>query len=230
VKQLALLIPGLDGTGRLYYRQVDALSARYRVQPWAFLPRARFTYSDLVQELGEATANEPPASIVVVGESFGGTVAMHYVLAFPGRVRLLALINTFPYYKPKMRILAGLLLAPMLKWSGIREVKNFVVDRMLALEGITREDRRCYREIIRTVNARAYRRRLTLVREIDLRARLQDIPVRTIVFASGRDKIVPSISAARHMAASIPCAELHVFPRAGHALLLTPGFSLADYL
>ena len=230
MKQLALLIPGLDGTGRLYYRQVDALSARYRVQPWAFLPRARFTYSDLVQELGEATANEPPASIVVVGESFGGTVAMHYVLAFPGRVRLLALINTFPYYKPKMRILAGLLLAPMLKWSGIREVKNFVVDRMLALEGITREDRRCYREIIRTVNARAYRRRLTLVREIDLRARLQDIPVRTIVFASGRDKIVPSISAARHMAARIPCAELHVFPRAGHALLLTPGFSLADYL
>jgi hypothetical protein len=32
------------------------------------------------------------------------------------------------------------------------------------------------------------------------------------------------------MASKIPNAEVHEFPRAGHALLLTPGFSLAAYL
>jgi pimeloyl-ACP methyl ester carboxylesterase len=118
----------------------------------------------------------------------------------------------------------------MLNWRGIRGVKNLVVDRMLEREGILNRDRRCYQEIIKTVDARAYRRRLRLVREIDLRSRLPEISVRTIVFASGRDRIVPSVSAATLMAARIPDAELHVFPQAGHALLLTPGFSLADYV
>ncbi len=229
-KPLALLIPGLDGTGRLYYRQVDPLSARYRVRPWEFRPRRHFTYADLVDELGAATSDEPPGSMVVVGESFGGGIALHYVIAFPHRVRLLALINTFPYYAPRLRVLAGFFLAPMLNWRGIQEIKNLLVDRILAWEGILSEDRRRYHEIIRTVDAAAYRRRLALVRELDLRGRLRELAVPTLLFASGRDKIVPSVSSARLMASRISGAELHVFPRAGHALLLTPGFSLADYL
>ena len=63
-----------------------------------------------------------------------------------------------------------------------------------------------------------------------MRARLGEIRARTLLFASGRDKIVPSLAEARFMASRIPRAELHEFPRAGHALLLTPEFFLADYL
>jgi pimeloyl-ACP methyl ester carboxylesterase len=48
--------------------------------------------------------------------------------------------------------------------------------------------------------------------------------------ASRRDKLVPSIGEAHYMAARIPNAYVHEFPEAGHALLLTPGFSLADFV
>lgn len=227
---LALLIPGLDGTGLLYYRHLEPLGRRYRVRAWELPRHAAFDYRDLVGEIDRATAGEEPGSMVVVGESFGGTVAMHLALARPERIRTLVLVNTFPRYRRQGRIRLACRLAPLLNWPATQRLKNAVADRTLALEGIAAEDRRRYREIIDRVDPAGYRRRLELVRSVDLRTRLEAIAVPTILFASGRDKIVPSITEARFMASRIPRARLYEFPRAGHALLLTPGFSLADYL
>jgi len=229
-KPLALLIPGLDGTGLLFYRQVEALSARYRIRAWNFRRRSRFDFPGLVEELREGTEGEEPKSILVVGESFGGPIALHYVLALPERVRSLALINAFPYYRGRRRIRLICALAPLLRWSAARGVKNWLVDRTLAFEGILPGDRARYRRIVQQIDQHAYRQRLELVKQVDLRAELEKITVPTILFASGRDKIVAAVREARGMASIIPHAKLHEFPRAGHALLLTPGFSLADYL
>jgi pimeloyl-ACP methyl ester carboxylesterase len=230
MKPLALLIPGLDGTGEMFYRQIAALSPCHRVLAWKFRDRSSFDFHDLVEELGEGTAGEEPGSILVVGESFGGTVAIHYVLAYPERVSCLALINTFPYYRPRRRILLGRRLVPFLRVKGLKNIKDFIVDRVLAREGVPEEDRETYRRIVQLVNLGAYQRRLELVQQVDLRPRLHEIAVPTLLFASGLDKIVSSIMEARFMASRIPDSTVYEFPKAGHALLLTPGFSLATYL
>ena len=230
VKPLALLIPGLDGTGRLYRRQVPALSERYRVRPWEFQRRARFDYQDLIAELGEGTAGEKAGSMVVIGESFGGPVAMGFALAYPERVRTLLLVNTFPVYRQRLRIRTACRLSGLLSWPGISQVKDVVAGAILVLEGVPRDARALYFDTIRKVDLEAYRRRLELVRDVDLTDRLADITVPTIILAAGRDKIVPSASEGRFMASRIPGSVLHEFPRAGHALLLTPGFSLAEYI
>ncbi len=229
-KPLILLIPGLDGTGRFFDSQLDSLSRVYRPLPWAFRPRADFDFPDLVREMAPAVKNEAPGSVTLVGESFGGAIALHFVLAFQDRIRQLALINGFPYYPRRAGIALGCMFAPALRWYGIRSIKNCLTDRLLASEGITEEGRRHYRDVVRLIDPAAYRRRLELVREADLRARLTDIAVPTLIFAAGRDKIVPSMRAAAFMAARIPNTRIHRFPNAGHALLLTPGFTLADYL
>ena len=57
-----------------------------------------------------------------------------------------------------------------------------------------------------------------------------EICVPTVLLAAGRDKLVPSIREAYFMAARMKEARVHEFPDAGHALLVTPGFSLADYI
>ena len=229
-RPLALLIPGLDGTGRLFYRQVTQLSKRYRVRAWEFRRGADFDFDDLVEEMGCATASETPGSILLAAESFGGSVALQYALKYPERLRQLVLVNAFPRYRHRARIGLACRIAPLLSVRGARGVKDFIVDRTLALEGIEAADRRKYVEVVRMVDLAAYCRRLELVREVDLRNRLGEISVPTLLFASGRDKLVPSVSEARFMASMIRGARLHEFPRAGHALLLTPGFLLADYV
>ncbi len=228
-RPLALLIPGLDGTGRFYQRHVAALSLRYRVCPWEFRKRSRFCFDDLVEELAEATAGEKPGSITVVGESFGGPVAIHFVLAYPERVRSLILINSFAFYRRRIRIRLACRMAPILNWPVIAALKDAVADRVLELEGIPFGERHFYGVTVQMIDLAAYRRRLELARDVDLADRLGQIGVPTTILASGRDKIVPSVAEGRFMASRIPNARLHEFPRAGHALLLTPGFSLANY-
>jgi len=229
-KPLALLIPGLDGTGRLFCRQVAALQVRYRVLAWEFRKRPRFELAELVEELAEGTCREASGSVAVVGESFGGMVAISYVLACPERVRSLTLINAFPVYRRRLRISLACHLLPTLQWPGLRRLKDLIADRILAGEGVTAEARRTYYEVIRSVDMEAYRQRLEIVRRVDLAVRLSEIKAPTLLLASGRDKLVPSVKEARFMAARIPHSRLYEFPRAGHALLLTPGFQLADYI
>jgi len=229
VKPLALLIPGLDGTGRLFYRQIEALVRRYRVLAWDFGAGADFDLASLVSDLGQATAAEPPGSILVVGESFGGPIAIAYVLRHPERVRRLILVNTFPYYSRQLRLFLGIRLSGLLTLDLARRIKDMIVDRILADEGIPEEDRLRYKEIVATIDLESYRRRLELLRQIDLRPRLPEIKVPAVLLAAGRDKIVPSVTEARYMASQIPNARLVEFPEAGHALLLTPGTSLAAY-
>jgi pimeloyl-ACP methyl ester carboxylesterase len=227
---VALLIPGLDGTGGLFYRQIEALAGRYRVMPWAYAPGGDFNLSDLTRDLGRETAGEAPHSILVVGESFGGLVALNYVLHYPERVRRLLLVNTFPYYRGRLRIRLARILVGFLRFALWRRLKNFAVDQALLREGILPEDRQRYREVVRQIDLPAYRRRLQLVQETDLRPQLGRITATTVLLAAGRDKLVPSVAEAHFMAARIANAQVHEFPEAGHALLLTPGFSLADYV
>lgn len=229
MKPLALLIPGLDGTGELFYRQHEALGRRYRVRTWAYAPGGNFDLAALTREIGQATVDEIPGSILVVGDSFGSLVALAYVLDFPERVRRLILINGFPYYCRRLMLRLGRMLAPLLPLNAAQRLKEFVVDRTLQSEGIPAADRNRYREIVKLIDPAGYRRRLQLLQEIDLRPRLAEIKPPTVLLASGRDKIVPSIREAHFMAARIPCARVYEFPSAGHALLLTPGFYLADY-
>ncbi len=229
-KPLALLIPGLDGTGKLFYRQIEPLAGNCRVCPYEFGAGANFDLADLTGELGRFTAGEPARSILVAGESFGGLVAIDYALRYPERVRLLILVNAFPYFRRRLRIRLARVLARLLELRAARQIKNLVVDRILQREGIPQQDRRRYQEVIRMINRSAYLRRLQLVQELDLRPRLREIAVPCTILAGGRDKIVPSVREARFMAARIPGAGVHEFPEAGHALLLTPGVYLADYV
>ena len=229
-RPLALLIPGLDGTGGLFYRQIEALAKNFRVIAWAYPPGGDCALADLTRDLGRATAGEAPHSILVFAESFGGLVALQYVLEYPGRVRRLVMVNTFPYFRRRLRIRMARALVGFLRFGFGRRVKDIVIDRILSREGIPAEDRLRYLEVVRQVDLPAYQRRLQLVQETDLRPHLGKIAATTVLLVAGRDKLVPSVVEARFMATRMVSAQVHEFPEAGHALLLTPGFSLADYV
>jgi pimeloyl-ACP methyl ester carboxylesterase len=228
-KPLALLIPGLDGTGETFHRQQALLAGHYRVLAWNYGTGGNYTLHDLTRRLGEATEREPPASILVAAESFGGLVAMDYVLTYPARVRRLILVNTFPYYRRRAILWLACGLTPLLHFKTARHLKNKIVDIILIREGVKPEDRMRFRDIVSRIDPAGYRRRLQLIRETDLRPRLPEVAVPTVLIAAHKDKLVPSVSEARLMKSLIPGARIHEFPGAGHALILSGGISLLDY-
>jgi pimeloyl-ACP methyl ester carboxylesterase len=92
-----VLIPGMDGTGTLFYRQVPLLARSYRVVTYALRESAP-TMDVLVADLAGVIDAVAPAEgrVTLLGESFGGTLALSFALARPERVDRLVVLNSFP--------------------------------------------------------------------------------------------------------------------------------------
>jgi pimeloyl-ACP methyl ester carboxylesterase len=91
-----VLVPGMDGTGQLFYRQTPSLSESFRTATYALRSNAR-TMDTLVDDLAcviDTVASETRRA-VVVGESFGGALAMSFALARPEQVSALVVLNSF---------------------------------------------------------------------------------------------------------------------------------------
>ena len=80
---LLVYIAGLDGTGELFYKQAPALARFYRVVTFRLREEGRFTYDDLTEDVAAVIRNAGESRATVVGESFGGTIAMQFAIRFP---------------------------------------------------------------------------------------------------------------------------------------------------
>jgi pimeloyl-ACP methyl ester carboxylesterase len=227
---LLIYLAGLDGTGELFYKQTPELARSYRVVTFRSREQGRFTYEDLtadvaalIQRLGEQRA-------ILVGESFGGTVALQFALRYPAMVERLVVVNSFPCFRGRLRINLAARLAPVaplrLTWA-IRLAGNSLG---LMVDGVRGEDRRRFFEIARSVEREAYARRLRLIAELDIEKRLSEIQAPTLFIAGERDWLVPSVREAHAMAARIRQATVKIIKGAGHACLLGNRVSLADIL
>jgi pimeloyl-ACP methyl ester carboxylesterase len=86
----ALLLPGMDGTGRLFAPLVARLDPLLRCRVIAF-PHERFvSYEQLAGDL-----DLPPTPFTLVAESFSGPLAVLLAYRYPERVRALVLAASF---------------------------------------------------------------------------------------------------------------------------------------
>lgn len=215
----ALVVPGLDGYQDLLRGVAPDL-----------LPGLKPLYFDHMQDdasggvdgmadravglLDELVGPDTPA--VVIGESFGGTVALTIARRHPHRVRGLVLLSTFGWYPEPHRRGAstGLKL-----WDLVGDGLALSVLKVARVLGLASQLGLPVRiDLLRSYltwqlpDLATYRRRIELVLEFDARPWLHQVQVPTLVVSSHSDPVVP-VTAGRELVAGLPKADyfqLHV--------------------
>ncbi len=225
-----VLVPGMNGTGELFYRQVPRLEPSYRVATYALRDDAKsldLLAADLAHVVDIVAPIEHRA--IIVGESFGGAVGLTFALRYPEQVAGLVLLNSFPYFAPQFRLrlaIAGLRILP---WGVMPVVRHLTAFRLHSPHTHRAEVKRF---IALTAHATrdGYINRLQLLRRFDVRDRLHDIRQPALILASEYDHLVPAVAQARYMANRVPSSVLRILRGHGHICLIAPGLDLAQIL
>ena len=225
-----IFVPGMDGTGRLFYRQVPLLARQFRVGTYVLRDEAE-SMETLVEDLDQVIRTLAPDGerVIVVTESFGGAPALSYGIAHPERIRGLVVLNSFPRFPSQLRLRVGLGLAHVVPWSLMAVFRRLTVSRLHSRSTDQSEVRHFLRQTEETTR-RGYISRLRILMNYDVRHRLKDIRVPTLFLAADQDQLVPSVEHASYMVARVPGATLRILEGHGHACLIAPGVDLADIL
>ncbi len=225
-----VLVPGMDGTGRLFYRQVPLLARSYRAATYRLRDEAAsmdVLVADLADVIASVAGRAQPA--IVVGESFGGAVALSLAVARPDLVAALVVINSFPRFLPQLRLHLAILTLRALPWQTMPMVRRLTAFRMHS-KYTHRAELRRFMELTAATTRHGYRNRLRILTQYDVRQRLDQIRAPTLFLASERDHLVPSVEQARFMAARIRGSSLRVLTGHGHICLIAPNIDLERIL
>lgn len=228
--EAVVLVPGMDGTGQLFYRQTGPLARSYRVATYALRDSAR-SMERLVADLAQVVDFVSPADrrAVVIGESFGGALALSFALAHPERVASLVILNSFPRFSPRFRLhlaIAGLRVTP---WHAMALVRRLTAFRLHSRHTHRREVQR-FMALTGRATREGYIGRLRLLTQYDVRERLHEIQAPTLFLAAEQDHLVPSVEQATFMAARVPGAVMRILAGHGHICLIAPDIDLERIL
>jgi pimeloyl-ACP methyl ester carboxylesterase len=194
-----VLLPGLDGTGRLFKRFIAAAPERFSVTAIALDPRA-LSYDELADRVARELSEREP--LVVIAESFSGPLA----LALAQRLSLTALVfcNSF-VVAPRWRALRWLTF-PIL--FGLPLPRFFLRRYML---GATADEALVddVAAVVASVSPAVLASRLRLVLDIDEADAFARCTVPALYIRGTEDRLVPE-SAWRRMAAVRPMSIAHV--------------------
>ena len=220
---------GLEGSGRLFYKQAEDLSRDHRIITMPLRPEGRYELSRLVEDVAWVVRDADAVGATVLGESFGGLLTMATALAHPELFSRLILLNTFPHFSQRAKISVGCALFaafyPMMKVHRTRAARH-----VLFSTDIAEEDRRLFRDYTRVVGRAGYVSRMRIIRDTDLRPRLPEIKTPALVVAGTADRLLDSVKAARLMASRMPRARLKLLEGTGHVALLSGRVSVREWL
>jgi len=229
VKEPLLLVPGIDGTGKLFYRQIPALETRFHVTATRHRDDAESMdelIADLDREVRRAAGDR---RVTLLGESFGGALALSYALAHPQRIERLVILNSFARVGSQARLWLGYHLLRAAPWGMMRMVRRLNARRMHSPTTDRSEIRR-FHELMRTTTREGYLSRLRILRTYDVRDRLPALVAPVLYLAADRDTLVPSVEQARLMSERTPAGTMRVLEGHGHSCLIAPDISLAAML
>ena len=183
-RPLLVLLPGLDGTGRLYAPLVDALGDRCDTRIVSY--PALETPADYIALAEDAIPTDRKP--VLVAESFSGPIALALLAAHPDRFAGAVLSAT--YARPPMGLVVS--VAHKLRLSTfVNPVMNEQILRLFCLNGVS--DLGLIRdivEVVRPIDRATMGSRLRAMVQMDGLPHLADVRCPVLVLSATRDRVV----------------------------------------
>ncbi|OFW18029.1 MAG: hypothetical protein A3H97_04040 [Acidobacteria bacterium RIFCSPLOWO2_02_FULL_65_29] len=225
-----VLVPGMNGTGELFYRQVPRLERSYRVATYSLREDAE-SLDLLAADLAHVVDVVAPITrrAMIVGESFGGAVALTFALRSPEHVGALVILNSFPYFAPQVRLRLAIAGLSVLPWGAMSLVRRLTAFRLHSSH-THRAEVKQFIELTAHATRDGYINRLRLLRRFDVRDRLRDIRQPALFLAAENDHLVPAVAQARYMADRVPSSVMRILTGHGHICLIAPDLDLAQIL
>lgn len=206
-----MLLPAAATTGRIWRWQAEALAGRFTVLT-PELP-APFTLDRAVAEVGRQL-DDAPGPVHLCGISLSVTVAVLAALDKPERVRSLVLSGGIAHPPPGLALQRA--IVAVMPQRLIARVFAQQIGRTIGM--VPAGDRAdmiagCLADF-NAIGKRTYRDELKALAQTDLRDRLAQLKVPTLVLCGARDKV--NIPGSRELAGGIGEAELRIVPDAHH--------------
>lgn len=212
-----VLLPGLDGTGRLFFPLLNELPHGLEPRVVSYPERELLSYAALLPIARAALPESGP--FVLLGESFSGPLAIRLAAEKPPGLKALILAATFsrnPTAVPK-----GL---SFLCHESFFRLWPVSVAARAALQGYPdAELKRVFREVSRSVPPQVMAARARECLGVDVRRELQAVEVPILYIGATKDVVVPfwnrkRVEAERPDAQSVVLRSTHqVLQKAPHA-------------
>jgi pimeloyl-ACP methyl ester carboxylesterase len=230
---LFVFLPGMDGTGQLLRAQTAGLEKRFDVRCLAIPPDDLTNWEDLAQRVVDLVKGEmiAPRSVYLCGESFGGCLAMKVIERAPELFDHLILVNPASSFNRRPWIGWGAQLSQhlpevMYHWSSVS-----LLPLLAAFQRISSLDRQALIEAVRSVPQPTSVWRMNLLQEFEVPGEaLRSLTIPTLILASAKDRLLPSLSEAYRLKANLQKAEVVVLPESGHTCLLETEVNLYQIL
>lgn len=226
-----VLVPGIDGTALLFYRQQPLLAAHFDVVafPLPTYEPNQMTMASLVADLVAVIGEVADGPVILVGESFGGALSMSTAISHPELVAGLVIVNSFPYFDERIKLRMAPRMLRLIPWGAMPIVRRYTSDHLHSPH-TDRSDIEQFRERAKSIDRDSYIRRMEILSSYDLRDRLGEIEAPTLFLAGDRDRLLPSVRWATYMHERVPQSSMTILEGYGHVCLIDHDLDLTDHV
>lgn len=223
------LVPGIDGTAELFYRQIPLLAERFNVVAFPLPNKRMASLDDLVSDFAQLIHETSPGPVILCGESFGGALSLSLGLRHPELVEALVIVNSFPYLDNRVQLALAPRVTRLVPWVAMPFIRRFTEHRIHSAHTLD-DDLAEFRTRMRSVERDGYVRRLELLRDYDIRSQLGRLTMPVLLVAGTDDRLVPSARWAEYMGERIPNANVMMLDGYGHCCLINHDLDLAQII
>lgn len=216
-------LPGMDGTGQLFYRQAALLKEYFAIRCVRFNAET-LSQPETWESLAELVRDklDPERLTVFCGESFGACLALQVAVRNSSRCAGLILINpATSFHRGPWWLGMGVRVLPWVPEPFYRALSERSLGMLAELEQIAPTDRQNLADAVYSVPSQVTHRRLALLSEFNAEyLPLERLKFPVLLVAGGKDRLLPSIDEVNRLSRRFSRVAVEIAPHSGHACLL----------